>query len=275
MKESGPKNTNIFFSPASISTCLGMVYAGAKGQTKDEINEEVYGSLPDSKIYDGIKRFINDTSNLPSGYSVNVANRVYTFGGKLLDEFKDKLNDTFKSDVVQLTTNPDESVNTINSWVKKQTKDKISKLLSKGSIDTLTQIVLVNAIYFKGDWLKIFNNTLTKEEKFNSDENQNFKVQMMSAQHNNFYYSEDDNMKLLGIPFKNETMVMYFLLPKTRFGLKDVEKSLTAKSLIDVFEKASSGSKVVVSLFILTLMVPVILFSETFIILILGKDSKI
>ncbi|XP_015332562.1 serpin B6-like [Marmota marmota marmota] len=60
----------------------------------------------------------------------------------------------------------EESRKHINTWVAKKTEDKITELLSPGSLNTNTKLVLVNAIYFKGNWDKQFDKELTQERPF-------------------------------------------------------------------------------------------------------------
>ena len=40
---------------------------------------------------------------------------------------------------------------TINHWVKSETRDRITDLIPADSLNAMTRLVLVNAIYFKAD----------------------------------------------------------------------------------------------------------------------------
>jgi serpin B len=239
LKNSGPFE-NVFFSPASISACIGMVYAGSKGETKNELNKVVYGGLADSKIYEDIKNGTEKLSHLPTGYTFNVANRVYsTDSAELLDSFKQNVADNFKSDIIRTDFGQYEKARQeINGWVKEKTQQKISDLLPADSLDALTKIVLINALYFKGDWLHKFMTNKTKEEPFFSSANKQFNVSMMKAKTSEFHYAEHQGAKILGLPFKNETMFMYMILPEERFKLKEIEERLNGKQLLAMFSKA-------------------------------------
>lgn len=250
LKSSGPFET-VFFSPASISACLGMVYAGAKGATKKELNEIVYGGLMDTKIFEEVKNVTQELSNLPAGYRFDVANRAYsTNDEELLDSYKQNLVENFKSDIVKVDFKQSEPARRqINKWVKEKTQEKISELLPGGSVSADTKLVLVNALYFKADWMYKFNKNATKVAQFFSSENQHFNVSMMEAKNDEFYYARDEDVKILGIPFKDETMFMYFILPIKRFGLNQIEKNLNGNRLLALFDEASKGDEVFVSCF--------------------------
>jgi serpin B len=247
LKSSGPFET-VFFSPASISACLGMVYVGAKGETKKELNEVVYGGLTDTKIFEEIKNVTQELSYLPTGYTFDVANRAYsTNDEELLDSFKQNLVEIFKSDIIKVDFKQSEPARQkINKWVKERTQEKISELLPAGSVNADTKLVLVNALYFKAHWMHKFPKNATKVSQFFSSENQHFNVSMMEAKNDEFHYARDKDVKILGIPFMNETMFMYFILPHKRFGLDQIEENLNGNRLLALFDKASKRDRVFV-----------------------------
>ncbi|CAB1422555.1 unnamed protein product, partial [Pleuronectes platessa] len=67
----------------------------------------------------------------------------------------------------------------INGWVEEQTQDKIKDLLLKGTVHDMTRMVLVNAIYFKGDWNKQFEESATRDAQFRLNKNESKQVKMM------------------------------------------------------------------------------------------------
>ncbi|NWH17919.1 SPB6 protein, partial [Grus americana] len=54
----------------------------------------------------------------------------------------------------------------INGWVEERTEGKIQNMLAEGILNSQTRLVLVNAIYFKGNWEKQFNKETTAEVPF-------------------------------------------------------------------------------------------------------------
>ena len=73
----------------------------------------------------------------------------------------------------------EESRVAINEWVEEQTNNKIQELIAKGSITGLTKLVLVNAIYFKGDWDVKFNKNKTKKRDFHVSKEKTVQADMM------------------------------------------------------------------------------------------------
>ncbi|XP_016114512.1 serpin B6-like, partial [Sinocyclocheilus grahami] len=87
----------------------------------------------------------------------------------LLQKFISDTRSLYEAELetVDFTSNADAARVNINSWVQKQTQEKIQDLLSEGDVDSLTRLVLVNAIYFKGSWETKFREEHTREQQFN------------------------------------------------------------------------------------------------------------
>lgn len=65
----------------------------------------------------------------------------------------------------------------------------ISDLLAEGAVDELTRLVLVNALYFNGQWKTPFLEASTHQRLFHKSDGSTVSVPMM-AQNNKFNYSE-------------------------------------------------------------------------------------
>src|SRR5262249_43160892 len=89
---------------------------------------------------------------------------------------------------------------TINTWVEKETKDKIKDLIKEGILDTDTRLVLTNAIYFKGDWASQFKKDLTKDAPFNLGADKKVQAPMMH-QEGKFKYLAGDDFQALEMPY--------------------------------------------------------------------------
>ena len=66
----------------------------------------------------------------------------------------------------------------INNWVEEQTKEKIKDLIPSGAITSDTRLVLVNALYFKGDWDNKFDTKATLKQDFYTGSGKTVKVDM-------------------------------------------------------------------------------------------------
>ncbi|XP_064336482.1 serpin B4-like isoform X4 [Camelus dromedarius] len=122
----------------------------------------------------------------------------------------------------------------INSWVERQTNGKIKDLFPRNSLDSSTVLVLVNAIYFKGQWHRKFKEEYTVEEEFWLSKDTSKSVQMMKETNDfNFASLEDMQFKILEIPYKGEELSMMLLLPNEVDGLQKLEDKLTAEKLLE------------------------------------------
>ncbi|XP_024840227.1 serpin B4 [Bos taurus] len=127
----------------------------------------------------------------------------------------------------------EESRKMINSWVESQTNERIKDLFPKDSLDSSTVLVLVNAVYFKGQWNQKFKEENTVEEKFWLNKDESKPVQMMKQTNSfNFMSLEDVQAKILEIPYKGSELSMMVLLPDEVDGLQELEDQLTAEKLI-------------------------------------------
>ena len=131
---------------------------------------------------------------------------------------------------------PEPARREINQWVEKQTNDKIKDLIPPGAIDGLTRLVLTNAVYFKGDWLRPFAKTATQDQDFAVSAQRKVKVPLMHLKAA-FGYAEEDSFQALEMPYEGRELSMVVLLPKQTDGLAELEKSLSLERLQSLLSK--------------------------------------
>ncbi|XP_076741491.1 leukocyte elastase inhibitor-like [Maylandia zebra] len=139
---------------------------------------------------------------------------------------------------VDFKGNAEEARVHINSWVEKQTQDKIKDLLSQDAVGSLTKLVLVNAIYFKGSWNTQFKEEKTADVHFRLNKNDTKPVKMMQ-QKSKFPFATipEANCKILEMPYKGNDLSMLIFLPNDieddTTGLEKLEKELTYQNFVD------------------------------------------
>ncbi|OWK13498.1 SERPINB6 [Cervus elaphus hippelaphus] len=112
-------------------------------------------------------------------------------------------------------------------------RGKIRDLLSANSVDPMTRLVLVNAIYFKGNWAKQFNKEHTVERPFHVSEDVEKPVQMMFMKSTfKMTYIEEISTQILVLPYVGQEINMVILLPSKTTDLNTVEKALTYEKFI-------------------------------------------
>ena len=238
------EDSNIFFSPYSMSTAVAIAYEGAEGQTEQEMRDVFHFPEDESTMRSSFARIYNTINKGSSKYIIHTANALwaqedYTF----LEEYTDAVERYYGGQ----TTNVDfvgdtESVRLrINHWVESQTNNKIKNLLTPGSINPITRLVITNAVYFKGDWANQFDKKDTTSEEFTTTGGNVVRADMMRLQDDDidFNYAETDTLQILEMPYKGEELSMLIILPKddSGDGLGEVEAMLDA----DELESMKSG----------------------------------
>jgi serpin B len=225
------KNENLFASPFSILTAMAMCHAGAKSDTASQLKDLLaLSKLNDQEILDlSNKHLTNINSNLGSDITIKTANKIYPrHGFQIKTDFIEKLTKHFRSEIEQVDFDKStEAAKTINDWVAKQTNDKIKDLVGADSLNELTRLVLVNAIYFKGNWLQKFDTAQTSKQNFRLPEGGAKQVDMMHLEGKKFKYfwhpfGIDANS--LELPYVGEKISMTIILPEE--DINDVKNSL-------------------------------------------------
>jgi serpin B len=234
------EESNVFFSPFSISTAFGMLYLGARNKTADELREVLgynFGHLSNEAINEEFVTVLREIEDVDSNkYQLNVANKLVAQQNfDILQTYKENLKKYFETtiDSADFAHNSVAATDAINEWVKQQTHDKIVKLLSE-PLSPLTRLVLLNAVYFKGIWETKFLKNETREEIFFNRGISEFKTQMM-RRNGKFNFTEIPELdsKLLELPYSGDDISLYIVLPNERQGLKSLTSKLTDFALID------------------------------------------
>ncbi|XP_072245018.1 leukocyte elastase inhibitor-like isoform X2 [Leuresthes tenuis] len=231
---------NIFMSPLSISSALAMVYLGAKGDTAAQMAKALSFGSGDNVHADFQTH--NASINSPAAsYILKLANRLYGENtAKFLPEFLAATEKYYQADLkaVDFIGAPEACRAEINSWVEQQTENKIKELLKPGTVTTMTRLALVNAIYFKGNWMNRFDVVNTKEMPFKVNQNETKPVQMMYQMKKLPYsYIPEHSLHVLELPYLDNELSMFILLPEDADNgcapLLELEKVLTQEKLND------------------------------------------
>ncbi|MCD4779792.1 MAG: serpin family protein [Candidatus Omnitrophica bacterium] len=245
---------NLFFSPYSISTALAMTYAGARGQTEKEMAEVLHFSLEQELLHPSFSKLqshLNAVQN-KGRIKLSVANSLWAQEGyHFLDTFFD-LNKKYYGaglNFVDFATKTEDARKTINIWVENKTQQKIKELIKPPMIDSLTSLVLCNAIYFKGDWLSRFDKKRTMDADFYVSPDEVIKVPMMS-QKSKFKFKDFDGFSAIELPYEGNDLSMIVFLPKEIGGLVEFESILINDNVENWIDKLSHspGSEIFVSL---------------------------
>lgn len=223
-RELGTREGNLFFSPYSVSSALGMTYAGAGGNTAKEMAAVLHFDLGQRELHSAFKSLNQElASTAPkSGQKLNIANALVLTGGDVSGEFKSIVKDNYGAEIFP------GDLAAINGWVEKKTEGKILNILEELSGDSVC--VLLNAIYFKGIWESHFEKSFTRDAPFSVSAGTQVKVPFMH-QKGDFKILEEKNFQVLSLPYKGQNLSMVILLPQAVDGLAALEKQLTIENL--------------------------------------------
>nr|XP_060470927.1 serpin B6-like isoform X2 [Panthera onca] len=149
---------------------------------------------------------------------------------QMAQSFKDSCRKFYQAEMEELDfiNATEESREHINTWVAEKTEGKITELLSPGSVDPVTNLILVNAIYFKGNWDSQFNKSQTTERPFKVSKNEEKPVQMMFKKSTfKITYIGEIFTQILVLPYVGKELNMIIMLPDENIDLKTVEKEIT------------------------------------------------
>ncbi|KAG8449079.1 hypothetical protein GDO86_015941 [Hymenochirus boettgeri] len=230
---------NIFLSPISISTAFAMLSLGAKGQTLSQILEGLsfnVSEIPEEEIYNGFKHIHHVLDNPDSELQLDSGNALFIKKDmKIALKFLEDVKNYFESEAFSSDFhNSEESVKQINNYVEKKTEGKIVDLLSK--VDPDTALLLINTIFFRGEWKKPFEDKYTREEDFHVNKNTAVKVPMMHR--TGMYHVAFDwkhNCTVVEMEYKGNATAL-FILPKEEGDVKTLEEALD-KSILKRWRK--------------------------------------
>ncbi len=215
------KEGNLFFSPYSISTALAMTYAGAEGETEEQMAEVLHFTLVQDDLHPTLNALdisltTNEDHEITEGtFVLNIANSLW--GQKdypFVPEFLETILTNYSAGIefVDYKTDFETARLAINDWVSGKTEEKIKDLIPQGGINDLTRFVLANAIYFYSDWLYTFEKSSTRDSNFNLLNGGTVDVPIM-RQIAPFKYSSGEGYQAVELPYVGDTVAMTIIVP--------------------------------------------------------------
>ena len=175
---------NLFFSPFSISAALAMTYAGARGETEQQMAHTLHFALPHERLHPAFNAL--DAAlvgrDQGEGFQLRIANALWgQTGYSFLEAFLDVLAVNYGAGLrlLDFAADPEGARQAINDWVSEQTEERIKDLIPQGGVDAATRLVLANAIYFFGEWAHPFDASRTRDGVFHTLDGSEAQVPMI------------------------------------------------------------------------------------------------
>lgn len=237
-KQSKVENENLLLSPLSTYYALLMAYEGARNTTKKEFENVLY--IENSE---NIANKLLNTQKQQSDslYGLKVVNALWSDIGFHVDgTYRSSVFHKYGSEVHQIEfKNIDLAVSKINRWVAINTNNRIQNIVNQLDLNGETKLVISNAVYFKGEWLKAFKKSATHKNVFFTDSINQYHTDFMNKTEKLMYF-ENEAFQFVAKPYKQSNLSFGMILPKDFFGLEAIENQLNDKLFNELLDKVDT-----------------------------------
>jgi serpin B len=244
-------DSNLFFSPYSLSLALAMTYAGAEGTTEEQMADTLNFILDEEDLHAAFNKLAielasrgeGDSSKDEEGFKLNIVNAIW---GQVEYEFLSDYLDTLAVNygaglrLLDYASDPEACRQTINEWVSQQTEGKIEDLIKEGIISEVTRLVLTNAIYFNAAWEYPFDEDNTADGTFYLADGSTVTVPMMH-QTEDFNYAEGDGYQAVELNYDGNELSMVIILPEEG-SFEQFEAALDSQKLDEIIDSLHTAS---------------------------------
>ena len=240
---------NVFISPLSVSMALAMAYNGAESTTKDAMSNTLnFGSMSMDKVNQEFSVLIQSLGNVDQSVNLLIGNSVWIrqeFGPNVNASFVQRVQSSYDGEVFTRDFSSSQTVNEINNWIDTKTNGKIKDAISQ--LDPQLEMLLINAIYFKGEWVTSFNKNGTRQQDFYVSQGNTMQVDMMQTSGQFEYYS-DKNCEVARLPYGRDKVAMYIFLPNQTMSLNSFIANMNQTINDKYISELQSVSNLVVEL---------------------------
>lgn len=216
-------DSNLVYSPYSLTLALEMAAAGAKGDTLSGMEKAMSFQLPQSRLQTALNRLDlsladkTSTAAKPNAQlpNLNIANALWAQQGySLQGTYLDALSVNFGAAVnlQDFVSAAEPSRLNINNWMADQTQQKIKDLIPAGGVTPMTRVVLTNAIWFKSDWAQPFTKEATKNQDFTDRKGSVKNLPFMNLT-SNFPYMQGKGYQAVELPYIDNKLAMLLIAP--------------------------------------------------------------
>jgi serpin B len=207
-------DSNVFLSPLSASMALGMTMNGAEGITFEEMRSTLgFGARNYQELNTAYESLIGLLRSIDPKVEFRIANAIYydlaDLGSAVEPAFLSESEQHFDAEVKGLDFRRPETVDTVNDWASRNTNGRIPQIIDE--IQDQIVMLLMNAIYFKGDWRAGFKTSDTRNETFHALHG-DVSVPTMHRK-GGFRQGRLSNATVAELPYGGDAFVMTILLP--------------------------------------------------------------
>ncbi|XP_012147561.2 uncharacterized protein LOC100874828 [Megachile rotundata] len=239
-------NDNLLLSPLSTAIDLAMVASGSGGDTKSQLKKALNLPSSDSQAIHGYQALIDDLKDIQYSQLI-FANKMFIGQDfSIKPTYRNLVETYFRSSAQNLDFHqPADAAETINKWIRDLTEDHpghIKEIISSSDLDAKTRLLLVNAMYFKGEWKAKFLPENTKQRPFRINEDRNKTVATMYRLGVYKYGNiPGNNGRFIVLPYKGDELCMVIMLPNELSGLTELEEEIKKLDIADILKEGSDS----------------------------------
>ena len=218
---------NAVYSPLSIAYAFAMLRAAADGQTAAQLDtlfgfpgtglHEAYNALSRGIVTTGdapprpAPGATRDPATPPAAPIVSIANGLFLQQGfQPTQAFLRTLAEQYGAAARAVDFGSDQATRTINAWVRKQTAERIEKIVDR--FDPGTVAVIANAVYLKAEWARPFEPSDTADRQFRRADGSTVQVPTMRTQEP-LRYASGPGWQAVELPYAGDDLAMWVLVP--------------------------------------------------------------
>ncbi|XP_020804796.1 serine protease inhibitor 42Dd-like isoform X1 [Drosophila serrata] len=220
---------NLIASPLSVEIAMAMAYMGAEGETADELRTALKLPMDKKQVASKYRKLLSDLQGREKDVILDLANRIYINNEySLVPEYNEVLRNSFQAEAVPISvSNAKNAADIVNEWVSNQTRGKINEVVTPADMRPDLRALLLNAIYFKGQWKYKFNKELSEQKDFKISDTERIPVTMMTMRGTfKADYLYDLDAKVIELPYRNSSLSMLIFLPNKVDGLSELEDKI-------------------------------------------------
>lgn len=237
---------NIFISSLSISIALAMIYNGAEGSTKAAMAEALnFNGMSLEEMNNGFFNLIESLEHADQAVSLSIGNSIWIekgFEPRVDHGFRERISKSFKGGIYARLFSDPKTLEEINNWISGKTNGKIDRMID--SIDPQMVMFLINAIYFKGEWVSEFDGKMTSKSVFHLSNGSEVMVDMMYVKEIFNYYSGED-FQAVRLPYGRNKITMYVFLPPEDTALESFIEDMDQAQLENSIRRLEPGEIII------------------------------
>ncbi|XP_020852033.1 heparin cofactor 2 [Phascolarctos cinereus] len=238
MKEAADPAGNILLAPVGISTAMGMISLGLRGGTHEQVHAALYfkdfvnasSKYETQTVHNLFRKLTHRLFRRNFGYTLRSVNDLYVQRQiPVREDFKNKMREYYFAEAQPADFSEPAFIAKANDHILKVTKGLIKDALV--NTDPVTQMMILNCIYFKGTWVNKFSVEMTHNANFRLNEREVVKVPMMQTK-GNFPVANDQELDcdVLQLQYVGD-ISMLIVVPHKLVGMRALEAQLSPRAV--------------------------------------------